>query len=126
MASEKYLKARQLSAKVAKLSDDQRKALADKLISVFNPQGHQLTLHNTILLNMQSGREDLTIVAGFKQWINAGRVVRKGESSLGFIQVPIYKRNGDNEDDSSEKSGKPVYFKLVPVFDVSQTDELVN
>ena len=120
--SEKYQKARELSAKIARMSEQEREKLSAKMVSVFNPQGHQLTLHNTLLLIGQCQREDLTLVAGFKQWIKAGRVVRKGEHTIGFIQVPIYKKARDEESESG--NGRPTYFKLVPVFDVSQTDEL--
>jgi hypothetical protein len=118
--SEKYQKARDLSAKIARMSEAERTKLSEKMVSVFNPQGHQLTLHNTLLLIGQCQREDLTLVAGFKQWIKAGRVVNKGEHTIGFIQVPIYK----SKDESEGENGRPTYFKLVPVFDVSQTDEL--
>lgn len=127
MKSEKYVKAKQLSSKIANMSDEQRQTLADKLVSVFNPMGHQLTLHNTLLLYMQSERTDLTLVAGFKQWIKAGRVVRKGEHSLGFIQVPIYKKSKEEKQAGElDNGGRPTYFKLVPVFDVSQTEELTT
>ena len=120
--SEKYKKARELSAKIARMSDAERAKLSERMVSVFNPQGHQLTLHNTLLLMSQCQRNDLTLVAGFKQWINTGRVVRKGEHSIGFINVPIYKKAKDD----SDKKGEHPYFKLVPVFDVSQTDELLE
>lgn len=118
--SEKYQKARELSAKIAHMSDDERAKLSEQMVSVFNPQGHQLTMHNTMLLMMQCQRDDLTLVAGFKQWMKAGRAVRKGERSIGFIQVPIHKKAKEGE---NKKSDRP-YFKLVSVFDVSQTGEL--
>jgi antirestriction protein ArdC len=117
---EKFKKARELSAKIARMSQEERERLSAKMVSVFNPEGHQLTLHNTLLLMGQCEREDLTLVAGFKQWIKAGRVVRKGEHTIGFINVPIHKKAKDASEDDKGK----LYFKLVPVFDVSQTDEL--
>lgn len=118
--SEKYQRAKELSAKIARMSGDERVKLSEKMGSVFNPQGHQLTLHNTLLLMSQCERDDLTLVAGFKQWIKAGRVVRKGEHSIGFINVPIRKKAKESDEDDKGS----LYFRLVPVFDVSQTDEL--
>jgi antirestriction protein ArdC len=114
--------ARALSAHVARMTPEEREALSEKLSTVINPQGHALTVHNTIFLFMQCERTDLTIVAGFKQWINAGRVVRKGEHSIGFISVPMQLKTGKQDKDGNDE--RATRFRLVAVFDVSQTDEL--
>ena len=119
--NDKQTKARQLAAKVAKLSDETRQALADKMDTVVNPQSHALSVHNTIFLYMQCQRTDLTIVAGFKQWIKAGRCVRKGEHSLGYISVPMQLRDKRPQ---AAAEDTVLRFRLVPVFDVSQTDNL--
>jgi antirestriction protein ArdC len=126
-------KARRLAALLGKMSEGERLALAAKLPSVVNPQGHVLTFHNTALLVQQSGREDLTMVTGFKGWIDAGRVVRKGERSVGFIMVPLAgkKRNGEpaaqSEGEPGEKTDRErIYFKFIAVFDISQTEELAG
>jgi len=120
MANERQTAVRKLAGEIAKMTDEQRQEIANKLGTVINPDGHALTLNNTILLWMQSQRTDLTVIAGFKQWIKAGRVVRKGEHSIGCIMVPI---RGKKEEENGEEK-RPLYFKMVSVFDVSQTDEL--
>jgi hypothetical protein len=129
MPSERFAKAKELVKIVGRMKDAERQALAAKLVTVCNPTGHALSLTNTILLSMQSGREDLTIVAGYRQWINCGRTVQKGQHALGFIRVPIgngrKNGNGESEDEESTKPAR-MHFKLVPVFDVSQTDELTQ
>jgi len=99
------------------MSDAQRAELAAKMPGVANPQGHTLSMTNTIGLMMQCGRTDLTIVAGFRQWIKAGRSVAKGEKSVGCILVPCAKKGETKEADQ-------VWFRAVPVFDVSQTDAI--
>lgn len=121
-------RARKLAAHLGTFTEEQRAAMAARMPSVCNPDGRFLTMRNTMLLVEQSGREDLTMVAGFRQWIDAGRVVRKGEHSIGCIMVPINVKDKDasgavrknaNGEDKTE-----LHFRFVPVFDVSQTDEL--
>jgi hypothetical protein len=126
-------RARKLAALIGKMSEGERLALAARLPSVVNPSGHVLTFNNTALLFQQSGREDLTMVAGFRQWLDAGRCVRKGEHAIGCIMVPLGGKRregepapeGDGDGDQGDGGKAPrVFFRFVPVFDVSQTDAL--
>ena len=118
--------ARKLAGKIAAMTAAERQALADRLPAVVNPTGHVLTVNNTVFLYMQSDRTDLTMVAGFRQWLKASRAVRKGEKSIGYIHVPIGpgKKRQEEAAKNGEQTDARVFFKLVPVFDVSQTDEL--
>ena len=122
----KQAQVRKLAGQIANMTDEQRQRIADRLPSVVNPDGHMLTIHNTILLYMQSGKTDLTIVAGFKQWIKAGRVVRKGEKSIGGIFVPMQIKDKRQSDGNDEEPKTTTRFRIVSVFDVSQTDELAQ
>jgi hypothetical protein len=110
------------------MSDGERMALAEKMPSVVNPSGHFLTMRNTMLLVTMSGRMDLTMVAGFRQWIDAGRCVRKGEHAVGCIMVPITLKRKDAagavQVDAEGNEKADLRFRFVPVFDVSQTEEL--
>lgn len=115
-------RARQLLRAISAMSDAERQRMAERMPQVMNPQGHFLTLHNTLLLCQQAQRSDLTVVAGFRQWIKAGRVVRKGQKSLGYIAVPIQVRQKDRNGDKTD--AKELRFRFVPVFDVSQTEAL--
>lgn len=74
-------------------------------------------------------RADLTVVAGFRQWIKAGRCVCKGEHGL-TIWVPVggkkavrIEEQGSNESETQEDG---VSFVLGTVFDISQTRELTE
>ena len=120
MASESAARARRIAAQVGRMSDDQRAELAKKMPGVANPQGHTLSITNSIGLMMQCGRTDLTIVAGFRQWMKAGRSVTKGERSIGCILVPCAAKG------ETPESSDQIWFRAVPVFDVSQTDAIVG
>ena len=112
-------------------SDNYRKYL--KTMSRF----HNYSVNNIILIQMQC--PEATHVAGFHKWKNEfGRNVRKGERGIRILapapvkkkiemtkidphtQMPAKDENGN--DITEEKEIKIPYFKVVSVFDVSQTD----
>lgn len=103
-----------LSRKIAALDDIQRTQLAATM-PVVTVAGHALSTHNACMVAMQCA--SATIVGGFKQWIAAGRCVRKGEHGL-MILVPCSKK-----DPETGEPGK-TYFVQGYVFDVAQTEEL--
>ena len=104
------------------LSDDERKAIADKL-GYHNIDGHIFSVRNQCLIAYQSvGRELLGTFAGFRQWLSAGRVVRKGESGM-IIFFPTSQKNG-NGDLTDNEADTETRFYTAYVFDKSQTDEL--
>ena len=95
------------------------------------------TLSNTILIAMQ--KPDATLVAGYTAWQkNFGRQVQKGEQGIRILAPTPYKKQMEvdrvdpvtrqpilNPDGSTAKELKEVMvpaFKVVNVFDVSQTD----
>ena len=98
---------------------------------------HDYSLNNTILIAMQ--KPDATLVAGYTAWQrNFGRQVMKGETGIRILAPTPYKRQMEvdridpstgqvvlNPDGSTAKDLKEVMvpaFKVVNVFDVSQTD----
>lgn len=98
---------------------------------------HNYSLNNTILIAMQ--KPDASLVAGFNAWKNDhGRNVRKGEKGIKIIAPSPYKVKVQQEktDPATGKpvigaDGKPVTeeterkipaYKVVSVFDVSQTE----
>jgi len=109
-------------------AEEQRTAMAARMPTVCNPDGRFLTVRNTLLLMEQCGRLDLTMVAGFRQWIDAGRCVRKGEHSIGCIMVPMSVKDkgpsGEVRKDENGEDKSLLRFRFVAVFDVSQTDPL--
>lgn len=74
---------------------------------------HKYSYNNQLLIWSQSDGT-ATHVAGFKAWLERERVVRKGEKAL-WIYAPLTKKKDDGE---TEVFG----FRLVPVFDIAQTD----
>lgn len=98
---------------------------------------HNYSFNNTLLIAMQ--KPDATLVAGFNAWKNDfGRNVNKGEKGIQIFAPAPYKikkeeikRDPDTDLPVLDKDGKPIVeevervipnFKVVSVFDVSQTN----
>jgi hypothetical protein len=77
---------------------------------------HHYSICNVWLILMT--KPDATIVGGFKKWLSLGRCVRKGEHGIPIL-APIFNKIIDEE---GKEQDKLVGFKVVYVFDVSQTD----
>ncbi|GEM_PF-801824 len=87
---------------------------------------HDYSIGNLILIALQ--KPDATRVAGFHTWKDLGRWVKQGEKGIAIL-APIMprrpkkeKREDGEEDAAAEIAPSPVYFKVVHVFDVSQTE----
>ncbi|MFC1993530.1 ArdC-like ssDNA-binding domain-containing protein, partial [Chloroflexota bacterium] len=64
-------------------------------------------------------------VAGFKTWKDLGRWVKKGEKGIAILapcMPPKGQKTEPKEGEEEEIDVSPIYFKVVHVFDVSQTD----
>ena len=73
--------------------------------------------NNVLLIALQ--KPNATRVAGYKTWQSLDHQVRTKESALRILAPMTYKRDDVSEgDDVREIRG----FKMVPVFDISQTD----
>lgn len=91
---------------------------------------HRYSFRNTILIRVQ--RPDATRVAGFNTWKGLGRFVRKGEKGIAILAPCTYKRVSEPAGSipaASEETGDAAQevrvlrgFRVVHVFDVSQTD----
>ena len=98
---------------------------------------HKYSLNNVMLIHSQ--RPDATLVAGFNKWKNSfGRHVKKGEKGIQILaptpykikiekekldpetKLPLIDENGDPV--TEEKEVSIPMFKVVSVFDVSQTE----
>jgi len=64
--------------------------------------------HNQMLIWRQ--RADASYVGGFNTWLKCGRYVRKGEKGIAILAPMFF------------KEFKRIWFKVVYVFDISQTD----
>jgi antirestriction protein ArdC len=98
---------------------------------------HNYSFNNTLLIAMQ--KPDASLVAGFNSWKNQfGRHVNKGEKGIQILAPAPFKTKKEMEkidEDTGlpmlDRNGNPIveevevtvpYFKVVSVFDVSQTN----
>jgi antirestriction protein ArdC len=79
---------------------------------------HRYSFGNLMLILSQ--REDATHVAGYRKWLELGRHVRQGEKGIGILAPCRYKKEADDDGDSETREIRG--FRVVYVFDVSQTD----
>ena len=73
------------------------------------------SLFNSILINLQGGK----IAQSFNKWKKLDRCVNKGEKSRINVFAPMFKKELKAD---GTKDDKLIGFRLVPVFDVNQTD----
>ena len=114
----------QLEAGVKDLFHSERYQDYLKAMSKF----HDYSLNNTLLIVMQ--KPDASLVAGFNKWRDEfERHVKRGEKGIKILAPAPYKIKKEQE--KLDPDGKPVTeqkeitvpaFKVVSVFDVSQTD----
>lgn len=91
---------------------------------------HDYSIGNLILIMIQ--KPNAIHVAGFTTWKDLHRWVKKGEKGISILapcmppksKKPASGERSDveNEEDEQEKELRPLYFKVVYVFDVSQTE----
>ena len=84
---------------------------------------HDYSIGNLILIMVQ--KPEAIRVAGFKTWKDLGRWVKKGEKGIAILapcMPPKGQKTEPKEDEEEEINVSPIYFKVVHVFDVSQTD----
>lgn len=82
---------------------------------------HQYSLNNALLIATQ--KPDATNVAGFHAWRKFGRCVRKGERGIAIF-APMSRRKVGDERETTASDGQELVFgfRMVYVFDVTQTD----
>ena len=84
---------------------------------------HRYSFGNILLIMCQ--RPDATRVAGFHTWKSLGRSVRKGEKGIAIF-APMMIRPREEQDapesDGDASAPKQLRFRVVHVFDVSQTE----
>jgi hypothetical protein len=94
--------------------DDWRRML--KVASAF----HRYSFNNHLLILSQ--RPDATLVAGFRKWLQLERHVRKGEKGIAILAPCKYKTKIEDEDGEERTLQQIRGFRVVYVFDISQTD----
>jgi len=82
---------------------------------------HRYSFRNRILI--WTYKPEATFVAGFHTWRQMGRWVRKGETGIPIFAPMSIKKMQEVEDDIKEDDDKTfLRFKVVYVYDVSQTE----
>lgn len=79
---------------------------------------------NNILLIMHQSHGTASLVAGFSQWKERGRMVRKGEHGikiLGYSSRLVRDEDGNPKTDEDGNPIHRVWYPIVTVFDVKQT-----
>src|SRR5438132_828208 len=83
---------------------------------------HRYSFGNCLLIAFQN--PDATQVAGFRRWRELDRQVRRGEKGIAIL-APIVRRLKVEDEVTGEEQtivSAPRAFRVVHVFDVSQTD----
>jgi hypothetical protein len=86
---------------------------------------HDYSIGNLILIAIQ--KPDATRVAGFNTWKDLGRWVKRGEKGISILAPvmppkPKLEEKPEEEEEVEEVELRPVYFKVVYVFDITQTE----
>jgi len=78
------------------------------------------SFNNCMLIALQD--PDCTMVQGFRAWKKLGRNVKKGGKGIGIIAPLVYRRKDDASASDEANQSTIRGFKVVHVFDVSQTE----
>ena len=104
---------------------------SERLMDLLNFAGkfHNYSFFNIMMAYMQ--RRDISKLAGVKTWNEVGRYVRKGERGIAIWAPMFFKKSMKTEDAAEAEEAEEITFtrfRLVYVFDVSQTEgkELPN
>jgi antirestriction protein ArdC len=81
---------------------------------------HKYSFNNQLLIFLQ--RPEATLVAGFRRWVELNRFVRKGEKGIAILAPCKYKTKIEDEHGEEKTLNAIRGFRVVHVFDVSQTD----
>ena len=104
---------------INELAEQMSQGKSEQLVRYLEVCGrfHQYSFRNIMLAFSQ--RDNITRLAGLRQWNKLGRHVKSGEKSLIILAPMTFQKKAGNEDleDSSITLFRPVY-----VFDVSHTE----
>ena len=104
------------------LTADLKNGRSESLVQYLNmlSKFHRYSFGNCMMIAMQ--RPEATLVAGFGHWKKAGRFVKKGERGIAILAPLIGKRKAENDNGDPEEAKCLYGFRVVHVFDVSQTE----
>lgn len=124
--SEKIQKAHgAIDKHLEELTEQMRQGKSEHLVRYleFAAQFHHYSFGNLLLALSQ--KPNITRLAGIRQWNKLGRYVRAGEKGI-MIFAPMLLRRKNDQETSPEEEAEPddilLRYKIVHVFDVSQTE----
>ena len=97
-------------------TDQARKSEEMQRYLEFAARFHQYSTTNVFLILLN--KPDATQIAGFQTWKKMGRFVKRGEKGIPIFAPMLGRKDSVNKDSPQELYG----FRIVYVFDVSQTD----
>jgi len=115
MTTERKTRIKELRERLANLSDQEKQALASRGL-IATVEGRTLSLHNTIMVYLQSNGTIPTVVGGYQQWKRAGKQVKKGEHGM-MIWFPV----GQKDEETGDILSAERYFTGT-IFDISQVE----
>jgi hypothetical protein len=129
-ADQKKAKLKVFIDQVSKMNDEELNRLKEK-INIITCDGHSLSLRNNALLDLQAEGtgKTVSVVGGFQQWFDKGRAVRKGERAFTILAPSKGKAKDKSGNVKVAEDGNEIektYFKCVSVFDLSQTDVIME
>lgn len=119
--AERKAKLAQLIKEISGMTSLQRCEMFSRLPVVVNCEGRPLSVRNTILIHRQINAP--TMVGGFRQWLKAGRCVKKGEHGAAIL---FPRTNGKAKDETPQDGetrvkSEGIRFLTGTVFDIAQT-----
>lgn len=122
MQHEKAVELKDKLAKlIAALASDTDEARQSELFSAYLRMCgafHNYSWHNCGLIFSQ--KPDASRIAGFQTWKKLGRHVLAGSKGIAIFAPMTFKEKGNTEDGAEQESTR-VWFRVVYVFDISQT-----
>ncbi len=107
--------------RLAEALDAGNSAQLDRLLAAMS-RFHAYSVRNILLI--LSRKPDATRVAGFHTWRSLGRYVKKGEKGIAILAPMLVRKAGHDREasDDDEDAERILRFRVVHVFDVSQTE----
>jgi len=124
--AEKHARAKKLiDAALDSLAAALERGKSEALLSYLGTMArfHHYSFGNVLLI--ASARPDATRVAGYRTWQQLGRQVKQGEKGILIFAPMLLKKRADEaprQPTNAEESERVLRFRVVYVFDVSQTE----
>jgi len=107
---------KELVASVDSMTEEQYQEMLDSMVKF-----HTYSFYNQMILMFHKCSQ----VAGYKRWQELGRSVKKGSKAVWILAPAYYKKKvtvKNEEGEEEEEEVRKLYFRSVPVFDISDTE----